>query len=413
MGIWQWITGRSEAKGVSFSKEFEDYFAMTKPKSGINVDWKTALDVTTVLSCVRVIAEGVAQVPLRVMVEDGKGSNPAYDHPLYKLLNRKPNRWQTSFAFRELMLVHLALTGNFFAFKSMVRGVPRELIPIQPGSVTVTQHADYSLTYTITGNDGSTRELPQSAIWHIRALSWDGVLGLDPVRHAREAIGLALAAETTQAEMHANGLQMAGTYATEQKIDPDKYKQLQAWIAAQVGGVNRHKPFIIDSGFKWTPQSMTGVDAQHLDTRKFQIEEICRAFRIFPAMIGHPGQSMTFASAEQVFLAHVMHSLTPWVVRIEQSIDCDLLNAPGDEKYFAKFNMNSLQRGAFKDRFEGYSKSLGSGGSPAWMTPNEIRALEDMNPIEGGDKLPVATNLAPNPDQKPQKADQKPQNTGV
>lgn len=397
MGVWDWFSGRKEAKAVSFSEAFESFFAMTKPKSGVQVDWRTALDVTTVLACVRVIAEGVAQVPLRVMREtaDGKGSEPAPEHPLYKLLNRRPNKWQTSFAFRETMLIHLALTGNAYAFKSMVRGKVRELILLDPASVAVSQGVDRAITYTITGVDGKTVELPESAIWHVRGASWDTVKGMDAVRQAREAIGLAIATETTQAEMHANGLQMAGTYATEQKINPDQYKQIQSWIAAQVGGVNKHKPFIIDAGFKWTPQSMTGVDAQHLETRKFQIEEICRAFRVFPPMIGHSGQAMTFASAEQIFLAHVIHTLQPWIVRIEQSIDNDLLGADGDEAYFAKFNMNSLLRGAAKDRGEFYAKALGSGGSPAWITPNEIRALEDMNPIDGGDELPKPTNIAP------------------
>lgn len=415
MGVWSWITGRTEAKAVSFSKEFDDFFAMTKPKSGVAVDWKSALDVTTVLACVRVVAEGVAQIPLRVMRElpDGKGSVPATDHALYKVLNRRPNKWQTSFAFRETMLVHLMLTGDFFAYKNMVRGKVKELITISPGNVTVTQKADYSLEYTVTGSDGSSKTLPQSMIWHVRGISWDTVRGLDPVKQAREAIGLAIASETTQAEMHANGLQMAGTYSTEQKIGVEDYKKIQQWIAAQVGGVNRHKPFIIDAGFKWTPQSMTGVDAEHLETRKLQIEEICRAFRVFPAMVGHSGQSMTFASAEQIFLAHVVHTLTPWVVRIEQSIDNDLLNGDDDAEYFAKFNMNSLQRGAFKDRSEGYSKALGSGGSPAWMTPNEIRALEDMNPTDGGDELPKpitsAVNSAP---EKPKTPDKTP-NSGA
>lgn len=405
MGLWAWMKGRNEAKAVSFSDAFDNFFAMTKPKSGVAVTWSTALDVTTVLACVRVIAEGVAQVPLRVMreLDGGNGSEPAVDHPLYKLLNRRPNQWQTSFAFRETMLIHLALTGNFYAYKSMVRGKVRELYAIDPGFVTVNQNLDRTITYTITGTDGKSQTLPQSMVWHVRGASWDSVKGLDAVRQAREAIGLSIATENTQSEMHANGLQMAGTYATEQKLTPEQYKQIQTWIAAQVGGINRHKPFIIDSGFEWTPQSMTGVDAEHLETRKFQIEEICRAFRVFPAMVGHAGQAMTFASAEQIFLAHVIHTLQPWIVRIEQSIDNDLLNADGDEVYFAKFNMNSLLRGAAKDRGEFYAKALGSGGSPAWITPNEIRSLEDMNPITGGDELPKPTNIAPAAAEKPKK----------
>lgn len=396
MGIWSWLTGReAEQKTVAFSDEWANYFAMTNAKSGVSVNWERALDVSTVLACLRVIANGVAQVPLRVMKEtsDGKGSEPAREHSLYRVLNRKPNEWQTSFAMRETMILHVALTGNAFFYKNMVRKRVKTLIPIDPGCVSIKRNRDYSLEYTVTSTDGTSQTFPQSLIWHVRGPSWDNWKGLDAVRHAREAIGLAIATENTQAEMHANGLQASGTYSTEQKIDPEKYKQIQAWIAAQIGGPNKHKPFIIDSGFEWAQQSMTGVDSQHLETRKYQVEQICAAFGVLPPMIGHAGQSMTFASAEQIFLAHVVHTLMPWFVRIEQSIDNDLLDGEEDETYFAKFNATALLRGAAKDRGEFYSKALGTGGSPAYMTPNEIRALEDLNPIEGGDELPKPTNV--------------------
>ncbi|CAN7599588.1 phage portal protein [Bosea sp. LjRoot237] len=398
MGIWSWLTGREAGqKGVAYSQEWQDYFAMTAPKSGVPVNWQTALEVSVVYACIRAIANGVSQVPLRVMKElpDGKGWVPAPDHPLFKVLYRKPNRWQTSFAMRETMILHLCLTGDAFFYKNMVRNKVKELIPIDPGCVAITRNRDYSLTYTVSSPDGTTQDFPQDLIWHIRGPSWDTWKGLNPVRLARETIGLTIATENTQAELHANGMQSSGTYSTEQKIGPDDYKKIQAWIAAQTGGPNRHKPFVIDAGFKWTPQMMTGVDAQHLETRKFQVEQVCHAIGVFPPMIGHAGQAMTFASAEQVFQAHVVHTLSPWYERLEQSITNDLLDGPEDEGFCAKFSANALQRGAFKDRFEGYAKSLGSGGSPAWMTPNEIRALEDMNPIAGGDELPKPTNIAP------------------
>lgn len=413
MGIIDRLLGRKvEEKGVSFDPVWLDFFGSRVSKAGVPVSWERALDVSTVFACIRVIAEGVAQVPLRVMLElpDGKGSLPATDHPLYKVLNSKPNRWQTSFAMRETMIFHLALTGNAFFYKNIVRNRVKELIPIDPGHVTITRHNDYSLTYRITGLDGSSIELPQELVWHIRGPSWDTWRGLDAVRQAREAIGLTIATENTQAEMHANGLQSSGTYSTDQKIDPEKYKQIQAWIAAQIGGGSKHKPFIIDSGFKWTQQSMTGVDAQHLETRKFQIEEICRSFRVLPPMVGHSGQAMTFASAEQIFLAHVVHTLMPWIVRIEQSIDNDLLDGDEDAAFFAKFNVNSLLRGAHKDRGEYYAKALGSGGAPAWMTQDEVRGEEDLN-AKGGEasKLPKPTNVAgAQPPTKPHDGQQDP-----
>lgn len=213
MGIWDWLPGRkaAETKGVIYSQEWENYVGMMAVKSGVSVNWQTALDVSVVFACIRAIANGISQVPLRVMRElpDGKGWEPAPDHPLYKVLYRKPNRWQTSFAMRETMILHLALTGNAFFYKNMVRGRVRELVSLDPGSVSITRSPDYSLTYMITHPDGRSMILPQSAIWHVRGPSWDTWRGLDPVRLARETIGLTIATENTQAELHANGLQMA------------------------------------------------------------------------------------------------------------------------------------------------------------------------------------------------------------
>lgn len=411
MGLWERITGRkAEQKSVTFDPAWESFYGSRLPKSGVQVNWQRSLDVSTVFACLRVIANGVSQVPLQVMKElpDGKGGTPALDHPLYKVLNLRPNKWMTAFEFLETMVFHVGLTGNFFAYKNIVRNQVKELIPIDPGCVSITRNNDYSITYTVTSLDGTSQQFPQSLIWHVKGPSWDTWRGMDAVQQAREAIGLAIATENTQGELHANGLQMAGTYSTEQKISPDDYVKIQKWIAAQVGGSNKHKPLIIDSGFKWTPQSMTGVDAQHLETRKYQVEQICQALGVFPQMIGHAGQAMTFASAEQVFLAHVVHTLGPWWRRIEESIDVNLLDGSEDETFCAKFNANGLLKGAAKDRSEFYSKALGSGGSPAWMTPNEIRALEDMNPIDGGDELPKPTIVAPKAPDKPAKGTQDP-----
>lgn len=398
MGMFGWFRGRKtaeEQKSVSFDPVWLDFYGSRTSKAGVHVSWERAMDVSTVFACLRVIANGVAQVPLRVMKElpDGKGGEPATGHPLYRVLNRRPNKWMTSFELRETLIFHAALTGNAFFYKNMVRGQVKELIPIDPGSVTITRHNDYSLTYRVTGLDGSSVELPQALIWHVRGPSWDTWRGLDAVQQAREAIGLTIATENTQAEMHANGLQASGTYSTDQKIAPDEYIKIQKWIAAQTGGANRHKPFVIDSNFQWKQQTMTGVDAQHLETRKFQTEQLCQSLGVFPQMIGHAGQAMTFASAEQVFLAHVVHTLGPWWERIQQSIDVNLLDGDEDAGFYAKFNANGLLKGAHKDRAEFYSKALGTGGSPAYMTPNEIRALEDLNPIEGGDELPKPTNV--------------------
>lgn len=393
---WRGLAGKSGSGNPKYDQlaAFAEVLGSRESKSGQVITSTTALQVSTVLACVRVLADGVAQSPLKLYRErlGGKGSDPATDHPLYLLLYRRPNPWQTSFAFRETMMFHLVLCGNFFAFKNRVGREQRirELIPIDPGRVEVKRNADWSLTYRVRGDDGRTKDFPAEAIWHIRGPSWNSWMGMDAVRLARESIGLSMAIEADQAQLYKNGLRTSGVYAVEGKLVGDQYKDLRKHITdwqLDPGG-----PLILDMAAKYLQQTMTGVDAQTLESRRLQVEETCRPFRVMPIMVGHADKTATYASAEQMFIAHRVHTLAPQCERIEQSIDNDLLDAAADRDIYAKFNLDGLMRGAFKDRTNGYAKALGAGGSPAWMTPNEIRALEEMNPIEGGDELPKPTN---------------------
>jgi len=365
-------------------------------KSGVAVTVDRALQVSVVFACLRVIANGVAQVPLKVFRESEGGSKPAKDHPLYEVLYRRPNPWQSSFQFRTTLVFHRGLAGNFYAFKNVVGGDIKELIPIEPDRVSVKQNRDFSLTYLVAGIDGTQREFPASAIWHVRGPSWNSWLGLDAVKYAREAIGLSIAAEASQASMHKNGLQTSGLFSVDETLDEDQYQQLRTWIdqnlAAQVGSDSRYGTLLLDRKASFTKMAMSGVDAQHLETRRMQIEEICRGFGVFPQMIGHAGdQAPTFASAEQFFNAHAVHTLAPWYEDLQQSIDVDLIDP--DDDVFAKFVPNGLMMASAKDQSEYFAKALGSGGVMGWMTQNEVRSKLDLNPLDGGDKLPEQTNL--------------------
>lgn len=359
-------------------------------KSGKSVNVTTALQVVAVFACLRVIAEGVAQVPLKVYRDrPSGGKDPAKDHPLYDVLHRKPNPWQTSFEFFESLVYHTALTGSFYAFKSAVGGQIIELIPLEPGTVSVHRNVDTSLTYKVTKN-GEARIFPQSAIWHVKGPSWNTWQGMQAVDYAREAIGLSIATEEAHAKLHANGAQSSGLYSINDTLKPEQYKDLRDWIEKSIAGENRFKPFILDRGATWTQISMNGVDAQHLETRKHQVEEICRAFRVMPIMIGQADKAATYASAEQMFLAHVVHTLCPWYERLEQSIDVNLLSqADRENGIYAKFLPNGLMRGAAKDRAEFYNKMWQMGV----YSPNDILKLEDENPYEGGDKRYVPANF--------------------
>lgn len=364
-------------------------------KSGTSVNHKTALEVSTVLACARVIAEGIAQVPFKLYRQEGGNKTPATDHPLYRVLYRKPNTWMTSFELRETMAIHAVLTGNAYAFINRLRGQVHELIPIPPNCVEVKQEDDYRLTYKVTAPSGRTEKFPQEMIWHWRGPSWDAVVGLDAVKLAREAIGLAMAAESTQARMQADGAAMTGVYSVDGNLTDEQYKMLRKYLDQEFFAEKASKVKLLDRGAKFYPVSMTAVDAQLLETRKHQVEKICEAMRVFPIMIGYTGdKANTFASAEQMFIAHVVHTLSPWYQRIEQSVECQLLtDKEFDQGYFVKFTAAGLMRGSHKDRGEFYSRALGAGNAPAWMTPDEVRALEDLNPL-GGDAalLPKPTN---------------------
>lgn len=381
--------------------ELPHFYLGADSKTGIAVNWVVALQVATVFACARALAEGVAQVPWKVYQarDPGPGADERPKHDLHRLVYRRPNGWQTSFELRETLMLHLVLCGNAYAYKNVVgSGRIHELIPLMPGNVQVTRRADMSLTYRVTFEDGSSREVPAELIWHIRGPSWNGWLGLEPVRLAREAIGLNLALEESHALLHKNGAQTSGTYSVEGELKEAQYEALTKWIKRHVSGDMKHMPLILDRAAKWTAQQMTGVDAQHLETRRHQIEEVCRFMRVFPQMVGHAGnQTPTFASAEQFFQAHVIHSLGPWYERLEQSADVNLFGkADQDAGYFVKFKIRGLMRGAIKDQGTYFAQALGAGGAPAWMTQDEVRdEAEGLNPMGGpAAELREPTNVA-------------------
>lgn len=383
-------------KAVSFSQLLQEFFESRVSATGRAVNATTALQVSTVVACVRVIGEGIAQVPLKLIQEskDGRSRLPARQHPLYEVLAYRPNPWQTSFEFRETLGWHVALTGNFFAFKNIVGGKIRELIPFEPGCVTVMRdERTGELTYQITAASGSVQTFPASVIWHVRGPSWNTWMGLDSVALAREAIGLAMATEEAHARLHRNGIQPSGIYTVEGTLSDEQNKKLRAWIEREMGGAkNLARPMVLDRGAKWISTSISGVDAQHLETRRFQIEEICRHFRMQPIMVGYSDKATTYASAEQMFLAHVVHCLAPWYQRLEQSIDANLLTKQDRaDGIYAQFVEEGLLRGSIEATANMLDKYVNGG----IMHPNEARAKLDLNPDPDpeSDKLRVPANI--------------------
>ena len=369
------------------------FFGTDKSAAGKAVNHHTALGVMTVLACVRVLSEGVASLPVMIKRRDGAHSVAVPDHAVWSLLNRRPNEWQTGFEFRETMMIHAALTGNAFAFKVRAGGKVAELIPLMPHQVSVYQEMDHAPTYIVSDHKGQIiGRYTRADIMHVRGPSWNGYLGWDTVRQARDAIGLGMATEEAQAKLFANGGRPGGLLSTDAKMGEEQMTAIRkAWQAA-FSGANQFRTAVLDMGLKYTPLAMTGVDSQHLETRKFQIEEICRAFNVFPQMVMHSDKTSTYASAEAFFTAHLRHTLSPWLERLEQVYDLDLLDGTGPLE--AKHDTRQLEKANAADRQRFYASMAQIG----IYTRNEIRELEGLPPLDGLSEPLTPLNLRDGPE---------------
>lgn len=387
-------------RNQAFDEPFwSDLASVVGSASGKAVTMRTAIQVATVFACCRVIGNGMAQVPFKLMKKTGRVRRAATEHPLYRLLSLKPNDWQTSFEFRQMLAWHLELCGRAFVFKNIsVTGKILELIPLAPGQVNTRRDAEtLKLLYDVTGTDGTFRTFDSRHIWHLRGPTLDGVDGLDVVKLAREAIGLAMATQEAAATLHKNGIRNSGVYSVEGSLSKPQYDDLAAWITKQFAGLqNAGKPMIIDRAAKFLNTSMTSVDAQSIETRKMQIEEICAFMGVLPIKIGHSDKTATFASAEEFSRAHREDCLSPRWESFEQSAMVNLLtDAELDAGLYCNFTEEGLLRGSAKDTKDillGYV----NGGL---MYPNEGRDLLDLNPDNdpASDQLRIPANIVGDP----------------
>lgn len=356
---------------------------------GVTVTAKTALQVSTVLACVKVIADGCATPKLHVYREGSDGRRQkATNIPEYRLLSRRPNEWQTSFEWRRQMTIHAALTGTGLSIK--VRGDNRrvrELIPVQPGSWSMTRNSRYELVYRCWDQFGLIGEFGPDDVFLLNGVQWDWTESLNAVALARSAIGLAMATEQSQAAMHENGLRPSGTYSVEGNLNEEQHGRLTNWIRKQAGARNAGMPMVLDRAAKWMSTAISGVDAQHVETRRLQIEEVCRGYGVFPIMVGHSDKSATFASSEAFFAAHVKHTLAPWHEAWTQRIDEMMLDGSGP--LFAEFDTRYMTEGSMKDRSQ-WARTMSEMGI---YTRNEIRDEEGKDPLPGLDEPLTPMNM--------------------
>lgn len=376
-------------------------FYMGGSSAGKNVNERSAMQMTAVYSCVRILAEAVAGLPLHLYryKEDG-GKERAIDNNLYHLLHDEPNKEMSSFIFRETLMTHLLLWGN--AYAQIIRNGKGEVIalyPLMPNKMTVDRDENGELYYIYTRSsdeaktmEGVTVYLTPRDVLHIPGLGFDGLVGYSPIAMAKNAIGLAIATEEYGAKFFANGAAPSGVLEHPGTIkDPSRLRE--NWNSTFGGSANSGKVAVLEEGMKYTPISISPEQAQFLETRKFQIDEIARIFRVPPHMVGDLEKS-SFSNIEQQSLEFVKYTLDPWVIRWEQSLSRSLLNEDEKRKYFFKFNLEGLLRGDYESRMSGYAIARQNG----WMSANDIRELENLDKIpaeDGGDLYLINGNMLP------------------
>ena len=377
--------GQARDKPVDKAADAGYSFLFGRTTSGKPVNERTAMQTTAVYACVRILAEAVASLPLHVYeYQDDGGKKLVHDHPLYYLLHDEPNPEMTSFVFRETLMSHLLIWGN--AYAQIIRdgaGRVLGLYPLLPDKMDVQRDDRGNIYYVYSRNSdenpmfkeyGDIR-LKAEDVLHIPGLGFDGLIGYSPIAMAKNAVGMTLACEEYGASFFANGANPGGVLEHPGVLkDPSKVRK--SWNSVYRGVNNAHKIAVLEEGMKYQQIGIPPEEAQFLETRKFQINEIARLYRIPPHMIGDLDKS-SFSNIEQQSLEFVKYTLDPWVIRWEQSLQRSLL-LPGEKgKYFIKLNVDGLLRGDYQSRMNGYAVGRQNG----WFSANDIREMENMNPI--------------------------------
>lgn len=377
--------GQARDKPVDKAADAGYSFLFGRTTSGKPVNERTAMQTTAVYACVRILAEAIASLPLHVYeYQDDGGKKLVHDHPLYYLLHDEPNQEMTSFVFRETLMSHLLIWGN--AYAQIIRdgaGRVLGLYPLLPDKMDVQRDDKGNIYYVYSRNSDENPmfkeygniKLKAEDVLHIPGLGFDGLIGYSPIAMAKNAVGMTLACEEYGASFFANGANPGGVLEHPGVLkDPSKVRE--SWNSVYRGVNNAHKIAVLEEGMKYQQIGIPPEEAQFLETRKFQINEIARLYRIPPHMVGDLDKS-SFSNIEQQSLEFVKYTLDPWVIRWEQSLQRSLL-LPGEKgKYFIKLNVDGLLRGDYQSRMNGYAVGRQNG----WFSANDIREMENMNPI--------------------------------
>lgn len=401
MKIFNWLKGLFKSRDKPQNSYYFSGapFLFGKSISGKTVTETTALQISAVFACCKILAESVACLPLHVYRQDGKGNKTlATEHPLYYLLHDSPNPEMTAYTFKENTMLHLLLNGN--AYAQILRDNGGRLVGLYPliaNRMTIQRDDSGELVYTYRPTTGENKHMQKSAevtlrrqdVLHIPALGFDGIQGYSPIAMARNAIGVAMATEEFGAKFFENGARPSGILKVPHVLkDPQKLSE--SWQSAY-GGKNAGKVAVLEEGVEFQQLSVNQNDAQFLETRKFQIAEIARIFRVPMHMLNELDRA-TFSNIENQSLEFATYTITPWITRIEQALNKALFTEKERGLFFTKFNMAGILRGDYESRVRGYGQAIQNG----WMCPNDVRRLEDMDLIpdeEGGNNFMINGNM--------------------
>ncbi|WP_218658430.1 phage portal protein [Enterobacter cloacae] len=365
---------------------WEEWFGTSSSGKVVTAD--KAIQLSAVWACVRLLSESISTLPLKIYVRQPDGSRKAAtDHPAYSVLCRRPNSEMTPSRFMLMVVASICLRGNAFIEKKFIANRLVSLVPLLPQNMVVKRLTTGALEYKYTEN-GNERVIPVKNIMHIRGFGLDGVCGMMPMKTGRDVIGAAMAVEESAAKIFEQGLQSSGFLSAENALADEQRERLRSYMAAFTGSKNAGKIMVLEGGLKYQGVTMNPEDAQMLESRSFSIEEICRWFRVPPFMVGHTTKQSSWASSlEGMNLQFLTHTLRPLLVNIEQEIGRCLLDS--DDDVFAEFSVEGLLRADSAGRAAYYTSALQNG----WMSRNDVRRLENMPPIEGGDIYTVQLNL--------------------
>ncbi|WP_458462417.1 phage portal protein [Paenibacillus sp.] len=383
MGIISKLVGRSKAMTM---EEFDNQ-VLSRFRggygAGMHVDEERALKLITVFSCVRVIAETIATLPLDVFQErPGTGRDKARDHPIHELLHYRPNDEMTSATWRETSTGHLALSGNTYSIITLNgRGVPMELYPVDWRLIIPQRNPNTDKIEYVYNDRGKAEIFPPERVFHVPGWGFDGIRGYSPIRTAASTMGIGLATQEFTERFYSQGMNIGGVLEHPSGLSDPAYERLKEWLEEKGSGMaNSWKPLILEEGMKYSRIPMPLAEAQFIETQKFTRDEICGLFRVPPHMVGNLERS-TFSNIEHQSIDFVMYTLMPYITKYEQVMNWRLFTKQEREQgIYVKFNVNGLLRGDYKSRQEGLAIQRQNGV----INADDWRDYEEMNPIPDG-----------------------------